>query len=336
MLTTIQGDTTALDTPEQWIGNNNINDIINFRLQLVRGKAVVSIKDVQHKLVNKLQEISLSKTSADAEAEFESKPRGVTFNNDHSPFGPSALLKHFSVGNMRWEKNLEKNYYDTDLKAADAVINAYNSGVLVSQIQKTFSVGTMGVEDNRKLVPTKWSLTAVDDIIGKYLLGKVREYPLLETYRICEFEALKNKFIVLLTPTLWQYEWMEAFIHILGKEEIIFGDMEPNSGKKGYSSVGGCYYSVRMAICEHLDRIKKQAGAIVFREAYPGYVPTGVWLCREETRKALEQQPLEYQTLPEVLNYISSKLLLPMSRFRETSKLLKNFTRQTQLVNFVN
>ena len=65
----------------------------------------------------------------------------------------------------------------------------------------------------------------------------------------------------------WQYEWMEAFIKILGKEEMIFSDYETNTDKKEYSRVGGCFYTCKMAVLDSLAKQKIQSGAIVLREA---------------------------------------------------------------------
>jgi hypothetical protein len=336
MLSQQHGDTSVLDTPESWIPEGKFsNEIVNFRLQLVRGKSLVGIKDVNNKFVNQLQDIALAKTSAEAEAEFKHKPKGITFNEEHQPFGPSAQLKSFEIGNVKWEPQLEKVYHDTDLLSANAVVKLYNKDTLFSQIQKAFSVGTMGLEKNRKLVPTRWSITAVDDILGKNLLQEVKLNPLIENYQVHEFRALNNNFIILLLPTPWQYEWMEAFIHVMGNEEVIFSDWESNFGKKGYSSVGGCFYSVKMAACEHLTKIKKQGGVIVFREAYSGYVPLGVWLCREITREALKQTPKEFVDLNSALNYISTKLYLPMRKFEAAGTLLKTLKSQRTLLQFI-
>src|SRR3989304_1064872 len=130
MLSQQHGDTSHLDTPEEWLNNSFLQQIVNFRLSLVRGKALTPIQDTTSKFVRQLQEIALAKTSAEAEAEFKKKPRGVTFNQDHSPFGPSAQIKSFSVDNVKWESHLEKVYYDTDLKAADAAVISYDKGVL--------------------------------------------------------------------------------------------------------------------------------------------------------------------------------------------------------------
>ena len=51
----------------------------------------------------------------------------------------------------------------TRMLANEAVLNLYDAGVEISKIQKCFSIGMMGKK--RKLTPTKWSITATDDII---------------------------------------------------------------------------------------------------------------------------------------------------------------------------
>lgn len=336
MIAPYEGDTSVLDSPETWIpARMRQDDIIRFRLDLVRGKYRVGIKDLDNRLVGKLQEISLASDSVESEARFRYKPRGFTFNEDHQPFGPSAPLDRFDIGNVRWEQHLEKSYYDTDLKAADAVVDLHGEGVAFSQIQKAFSTGTMGLGKNRRLVPTRWSITAVDSSLANHLYEQVKYYDVIESYRVYEFASLNNYYAVLLTPTPWQYEWLEAFIHIMGSEEMIFGDHEYWRPKKEYSSVGGCYYSCKFAVLEALERMKKQAGAIVLREAYEGYVPLGVFNVRENVRNAMKTVPKEFDTMRSALNYVSTKLRLPLSRFMEQGVLLRESlaSRQTTLTS---
>ena len=100
---------------------------------------------------------------------------------------------------------------------------------------------------------------------------------------------------------------MEAFLQIMGSEEVIFADHETGAGKKGYSTVGGCYYSCKMAVLEALAREGRQAGAIVFREAYKGYVPMGVFNVRENVRNAMKNQPLEFEDMKTALAHISTR-----------------------------
>lgn len=337
MIAPLQGDTSIMDMPESWIPQQKTQeDIIGYRLSLVRGKQTVGIEDLNNSFVEKLQEISLSSTSIESEAEFGSRPRGLSFSDETAPHGPSALIEKFDIESVKWDHQLEKVYYDTDFKAAEATIDLHSKGIPFSSIQKAFSVGTMGIEKNRKLVPTRWSITACDTIIADNLLKEVRSYDILDTYRVYEFSSLNNYYAVLLIPTEWQYEWMEAFLHVLGREELIFADHELNGGKKEYSRVGGCYYTCKMAILEALALEKKQAGAIVLREAYNGYVPLGVFNVRENVRSAMGEIPREFEDMKTALNYIESKLKLPMDKFKETSTLLQDLlrSRQTTLDGF--
>ncbi|MBU0526876.1 Nre family DNA repair protein [Candidatus Micrarchaeota archaeon] len=333
MLTPRIGDTFVMDSPEQWIGKYEQNDIIKFRLDLVRGKKEVGIKDLENKLVRNMQEISLASKSVESEVQFHYKPRGVTFNQDHQPYGPSAPLDKFEIGNTKWEQHLEKSYYDTDWKAADAIKELYKDGVAFSQMQKAFSTGTMGLGKNRKLVPTRWSITAVDTILANNLYHQVKYFDAIENYQVYEFSSLNNYYAVILTPTPWMYEWIEAFIHVLGREEMIFADQEYTQGKSEYSSVGGCYYSCKFAVLEALSKMKKQAGAIVLREAYEGYVPLGVFNVRENVKAAMKEKPKEFESYRAVLNYLSTKLRLPISKFTEQGVLIKEMlsSRQTTL-----
>jgi hypothetical protein len=331
MIAPLQGDTAVMDMPESWIpGQKTQEEIIGYRLNLVRGKRPTRVTDLGGKFIEKLQDISLASGSVESEVLFDKAPKGVSFSEDHSPFGPSALVEKFETGNAKWDPALEKAYYDTDLKSADALMDMHARGVPFSSMQKAFSAGTMGVGRRRRLVPTRWSITACDSTIASKLLGEIRHYDPIDCFRVQEFSSLNNYYTVLLMPTAWQYEWMEAFLHLMGNEELLFSDHEKNTGKKGYSTVGGCYYSCKMAVLEALAREKKQAGAIVLREAYRGYVPLGVFNVRENVRSAMLQQPAEFEDAKSALDHISTRLQLPISRFVNEGALLREALRPRQ------
>lgn len=334
MIAPFHENTEIMDTPESWIpAGKSQEDIIGYRLNLVRGKHEVGIKDLGNKFVGKLQEISLAEKAVESDAQFKYEPRGMSFSDEHLPHGPSAEIENFEIGNCRWVHPLEKAYYDTDLKAAEAVVGLYEDGLQFSRIQKAFSVGTMGLGKNRRLVPTRWSITACDTALADSLLEEVRHYEILGHHEVYEFYSLYNYYAVLLLPTAWQYEWAEAFLHVLGSEEMVFSDYETNRGKKEYSSVGGCYYSCKFSVLEALARMKKQAGALVLREAYDGYVPLGVFNVRENVRSALRQKPREFYSVKLALAYLSTRLKLPISRFIGEGTLLRDLLqgRQTTL-----
>lgn len=338
MIAPLHGDTVIMDRPESWIPEKKSQeDIIRYRLNLIRGKMAVKVTDLEDRYVEKLRDISLSNSSIESEAQFTQPPRGMSFSDEHTPFGPSAPMERFEIGNARWDQDLEKVYYDGDLKAADALDELHQKGLPFSSIQKAFSVGAMGTQKRRRLVPTRWSITACDSTLANRLLQKVRGYDLIDCCQVREFASLNNYYSVLLLPTDWQYEWMEAFLHIMGNEELIFSDFETNSGKKGYSQVGGCYYSCKMAVLEALAREKKQAGAIILREAYTGYVPLGVFNVRENVRNAMQKKPIMFEDLKAALGYVSTRLELPVKRFISQSDLLREQikSRQTTLSSFL-
>jgi len=56
------------------------------------------------------------------------------------------------------------------LRAADAIMELYRRGVETSSVQRVLSVGMLGLKKNRKLVPTRWSISATDDVISGRLV----------------------------------------------------------------------------------------------------------------------------------------------------------------------
>lgn len=331
LLTPVHGDTAIMDAPEDWITNNKTQEeIIGYRLGLIRGKQVVDASDLSSRFVSQLQEISLSEKSVESEAAFTHAPAGTSFSEEHTPFGPSASLERFEAEGGTWNRHLEKVYYDTDLSAADAVMDLHRKGVPFSGIQKAFSTGTMGRANGRHLVPTRWSITACDSTIADRLLLQVKKNTIIDTWRVHEFSSLHNNYAVILMPTGWQYEWSEAFLRVLGNEELVFSDNEGRKKKTEYSSLGGCYYSCKMAVLEALARQGEQAGAIVLREAHRGYVPMGVFNVRENVRSAMAQVPKEFENLPSALAHIGEQFVLPVQRFIGSGALLRTMTRQRQ------
>ncbi len=331
MVTAEHGNTSIMDTPESWIPEKKTQEeIIGYRLNLIRGKQRVHAADLDTHFIEKLRDISLSAASVESEVSFASIPAGASFSEEHPPFGPSAPLERFEIESGRWDRDLEKVFYDTDMRAADAVIGLHGNGLLFSNIQKAFSVGTMGCGRSRRLVPTRWAITACDTMIGDHLLSEVRKCPVIDTWRVHEFSSLHNNYAVILMPTDWQYEWSEAFLHVLGNEELVFSDHEGRKKKSGYSPLGGCYYTCKMAVLEALAREKKQAGAIILREALHGYVPMGVFNVRENVRNAMNRPATEFEDIRSALAHIGNRFTLPVRRFMETGELLRTMTRQRQ------
>jgi hypothetical protein len=336
------GDTALLDTPEMWLGKS-IDDIVDFRSQLVRGKYMVHVRDLENsRIIEATREMALCTSPVDVEAEFLEKPKArLVLDDEVQPFGPTAPLKKIDVGSTKFDRRMEKASLDTDLKARDAVLELYRKDTLVSSIQKAFSVGSFGEGKARRFVPTRWSITAVDSMIGAHLMEKMKDFPVINEYMVFESWQLDNRFVVLLIPRPWSYELIEAWYpntvwNPFGNDVAIMSSSEGYEGRTTYAEIGGCYYAARLAVNEYLVKEKKQAKAVILREAHPGYImPVGVWNVRENVRAALKMPPRKFSTLNEVFEYISTRLVIPKERWIKESRVLKDTLFQRGLLDFL-
>ncbi len=338
----VHEDTSMYDLPELWLGKS-IDEIVGFRSMLIRGKNRIHVKKFENagKIMDRTRELALSAGPIDVELSLKNRPtRRFVLDDEVQPFGPSALIKDLSVGNHHWHHQIEKAYGDTDLKAADAVVNLHNKGVLVSRIQRAFSVGAFGLKDNRRLVPTRWSITAVDSVISKDMIRQIKTFPETNEYRVYESRYLDNRFEVLMIPGAWSYEAMEAWYpgtvwNPSRRHLVMFSDWEGFEGRTRYANIGGCYYAARLAVGEMLAKERRQASVIVLREAHPGYImPVGVWQVRENVRNALRQKPLKFNTLEEALARIGSQFQIPLQTWVSRSRLLQNALFQKRLTEY--
>jgi len=342
MVPPYHGDTEILDTPEMWMGKS-IEQIIDYRFSLIRGKARASVYDAQSGggLLETLQELAMGIHPADSQATFTKRPRKIlTLSEETQPFGPSAPLKSFKASHISVDKRIEKAYYDSDLKAADAFWDLYRKGVLVTRIQRALSIGMFGVGQRRKLVPTRWSITAVDSGLSLRLVDEIKQHETIDEYRVYNFRNLDNIFVAILMPEHWSFEWIEAWFpkttwNVDGTAPALMGDYESYEGRTTYASVGGCYYSTRLAVAERLSMERRQASALVLREIHPGYiVPVGVWNVRESVRSTFKTQPAKFDTLQKALDYASSRLTIPLRKWIENSVMLKQALFQKKITDF--
>src|SRR5437879_13532491 len=130
------------------------------------------------KIVDLTRELALSTAATEVEAQFARKPRGrLVLDEDVQPFGPSAPIERFDMCGYRVDPKLDRAYSDTDLRAKPAVVGLYRDGIAVSKIQRAFSVGAFGLGKKRRLVPTRWSITAGDATVGQQLGERGEEWP---------------------------------------------------------------------------------------------------------------------------------------------------------------
>jgi len=343
LVTPYHGNTEILDAPERWIGKN-IDEIINYRYSLIRGKIRSNISEPQNssRILDSLQELAMASKPVESEATFSKKPDNkLSLSSETQPFGPSASLKTFKISSLKVDKRIEKAYYDRDLRATEAIQDLYLQGISVTRIQKAFSMGMFGLGNKRKIVPTKWTITAIDNDISLKSLEKVKQFELIDEYRVYIFHNLDNIFVTILLPENWKFEWIEAWFprttwNENGSSPAIMGDYEPYWGRKTYANIGGCYYSARLAITERLIRERKQASALVLREIHPGYIlPVGVWNVRESLRTALRSNPNKFDTLDSAMKYACKNLTIPFQKWLERSTLLRQSFYQRKISEYL-
>jgi len=316
MVPPIHGDTSLLDIPEKWIGKS-LEEIVNFRLSLVRGIQKVSVMDSETRYIENLQEVAMSSRPTDSDLEFHKNTIPITtIDGESAPFGPVGEIKKVKFSGLSAQKTIENAYYDRDLKAEDAILKLYNTGIDLSQIQKCFSIGMFGKK--RKLVPTRWSITATDDIISKSLVSEILDYQLIDCCKVFSFNHLGNMFSIILFPHRWLFEMEEAWYDEQG--QIGFGtDFEDARGIDHPPAIAGAYFAAKLGVAEYMSRNKIQAAVLVLREIRPEYaIPVGVWQVREGIREAMKQKPFIVSNLDEGLNHACKSLSI--SKFEWLSK----------------
>jgi len=326
MVPPIHGDTEILDAPERWTGKS-LDEIVNYRLNLVRGIQKVPVNDPTGRYIENLQELAMSEHATDSDVQFTKATSAVgLLDGYNAPFGPIGEIKSAKFSNSPVERKIEKVYHDRDLLSNDAVLKLYNSGIDVSQIQKCFSIGMMGKK--RKLVPTRWSITATDDIISNDLVQQSLEFSVIDRYEVYHYEHLGNLFSVVLFPHRWLYEMIEAWY-----SNGVLGFGSDHEGVKGIDhppEIAGAYYSAKLAVVEHLVVNELQSGALVLREIRPEYaIPIGVWQIREGVREAMKQQPVIASSFENALDVASKSMSISRKEWLEHGSIVQLMKQKT-------
>ncbi len=339
LLSPEHGSTELYDTPEEWVGRS-VAEVVGFRTGLVRGTTRMKVTDAERPIpiLEDLQLLGIAEGSVESETTFRRAPRGhLALSDSAPPFGPSAPIEKMRLDVRRVDPNLDRLTSDTDANARIAVGELYTRGVRVSRIQRAFSVGTLGRRGRRRLVPTRWSITAVDDLLSKANLEHVRQLPELSEIEVHALTALDNRWLIVLLPGSYRYESIEAWYpntmwNPNTTEIVMMGDHEGHDGRTTYAAIGGCYYAARLATSEALLARGRQAGVVVLREVHPGEIlPLGVWNVREHVRRAMHTRPERCATLGELGARIRREFAIPLERWLRTSAVLHEARTQRKL-----
>ena len=288
----------------------------------------------------------MAKQAAELEINLQKRPQlQLKPEREITPFGPQAEIKRARITeNVKVDSRVERVVSDTDLKAAPAIISLYRKGFEESSLNSLLSVGNVGLAQNRKLVPTRWSITAVDDTIGKDLIPEIKDFSVGE-YQAYFGGSWGNYYLLLFFPEVWSYELFETYINNpvnpWSQNGYMYStDYEDFAGRKTYAEeTAGGYYACRLGVLEKMKQLKRQGSCLALRFITSEYtIPLGVWVCREATRKSIESAAITFSDQELMIKYaqalVKKKFGFDVDLLLKESKLLKNMKEQRKLSEF--
>jgi DNA repair protein NreA len=337
------------DNEKYWANNNfQINDVLRLRNSLLNSRFQSKVQDsrLNKKFLQIAQDIAIASKPVDVEIELKNKLNlGKSRDKIITPHGMHAGLKQAKItGNVKIDRRVDKVMND-EIKASEGIEYLYKNEFTEYSLSKILSVGALGLQKDKKLVPTRWSITATDDTIGKLLLKNVRDYKWIENYELFFGEFLGNQYLILFFPSAFSFELFELYIpgsswnpsdHIKAST-----DSEGYSGRKTYASnTAGGYYATRLPILEYLNKIKRQASVLAIRIETPTYwAGLGVWVVRESVRKALNNKYFEFDNKEEFIDNSKKigqvKYHFDYSEILNKSKILNQVQTPKNLLEFL-
>ena len=334
-----------LDAPRKWMGMG-IPDVVGLRSSLVRTTHKVKVVGAAHapgdvfsgdRILRLSQELAIAARPVDTEVRLSRVPRfGLPSVGEFTaPHGPTVGVERAALTeNARVERPVERVVNDTDLRANEGLVTLYKGGTDRYQLERILSAGMLGMDRTRRLVPTRWSITATDDQLGKDLIQQVLQLPTIDKPTVHFGERFGNRFLVLLLPRPWAFDSIEAWLkgNFWSRDAaaIVEADWEDHTGRTTYASTAGGYYATRLSVLEHLVALRRQATAVVLREITDGYTtPLGVWVVRETSRLALQSKPLVFEDLESALRHMDRHALL--KGWQASAQLLRRVRAQRTL-----
>ena len=342
-------DAARFETSAAWYAEGvEIEDVFERRTSLLNSNQHVdvdaSVHDAWDGFLGVQREVAIADRPVDVEIGLDGRPNldfDVTIDDVATPVGPRARARDAAVTtNPYVPRPIEKTLEDDDWKATGAMCYLYNRGFDVYDINTILSAGALGRGENRRLVPTRWSITAVDDTVGQFLRGVIRDNRSIDGVEVWYNEYMGNAFWVILAPGQWEFELVElkapGSIWNPDPEAGMWlaTDAEGPEGRTGYvEETAGAYHASRLGVLEYLDSIDRQAKAIVIRHVSDDYWgPVGVWQVREAVRHAFEGEHGEAETFLDAVREVVEHVPVSMADLRRKSTMVSGL--QASLTEF--
>lgn len=279
----------------------SVEEVVAARSQLYHTRQVspVRTRRATPRLLDLAREVAMSAVPVDTEVELSRPPPAasrVSLDPFAAPRGPGVDAERGRVvGSASVPRRVDQLVSDVDATADTAARELVAAGVGSEHVTRLFTLGLLGRPANRRLVPTRWSITAVDDIVSRGIAGRVRTLQELGETQLFSSTLHGNRFFVILLPRPWAFEMLEAWVQgaMWAARTTVLVDREGHEGRASYArSITGAYYAARLAVLEHLESVSRQADAVVYREVTEDYwAPLGVWVIREGVRRAVRSRP---------------------------------------------
>jgi hypothetical protein len=321
-----------------------IESVLQYRTGLLNSNrsANVDVNDVWDGFVGVQREVAIADRPVDVEIGLAEQLE-LDFDVDDitSPTGPRARAESAALTeNPHVPRDVEKTLSDDDWQAQGAMTYLYRRGFDVYSINSILSAGALGQNHQRRLVPTRWSITAVDDTVGQYLRGRIRNKPAVDEVQVWMNEYVGNRYWVVLSPGRWEYELVEMKAPGSVWNQDPTGDVWMAAAHEGFEGrttyveeTAGAYYAARLGLLEHLEDVGRQAKCLVLREVSDEYwAPVGVWQIRESIRNAFDGTYGEAQTFHGAVRTVAEQLPVSYDELQRKSHLVNGL--QSGLVDF--
>lgn len=323
--------------------NFDLIDILRIRLNNLYTFERVNVRKAPslYRTNEVIKELAISVKPVDTEIVLRREPIPRVFlDPDIPPVGLRAPIERIEdVGNVYAPRKLE-SAVEEDENARILMSELYDHGISNYHLIRLLSVGLLGKKHRRRIVPTRWAITATDVMLGNYFLDEIKRVgrEVRETM-LFHHEHLGNIYYVLLIPSDWwameMFEiWMPMSVWVRrpGKPVVIH-IYESYDGKA--NKMDGGYYAIRFSILEWLRKNLRRAMAVAIRIIKPEYFAgVGNWQIREGVRRALAKQPVKKGETDEILKFLRGIILKQTGiDFVSRSKILK-LRKQPTLIEY--
>jgi hypothetical protein len=227
-------------------------------------------------------------------------------------------------------------YDDSDMKSTDAMLDLYHRGISISQISKLLSMGMVGRKKSRRLVPTRWGISATDQSISDRLIAEIKHFSGVDSYMVFTYFHLANRYSVILVPSsVWSFEMAESWFDMNGNIAQA-SDYEGSKGLRHYPNIAGAYFAGRLAAVEYLHRVRRLAAVLIFREILPEYVyPLGVWQVREGIRMAMKGRSESFNDFGSSLRFVTIGSSVSIREWVRNSRLFREMNSQKRISDWI-